>query len=107
MEPYFGASTRVADCNRWDRDPMWLQTLWKKQKKNFGLTGTMRKNCIHKVPILQKYDLEKKDVPRGVLNIVLLIKIISKDGRISNQTKLALMFMAIGNNYETVTIYDR
>ena len=50
---------------------------------------------------------KKKDVPRGVLNIVLLIKIITKDGRIPNLTKWALMFMAIGNNYETVTIYDR
>ena len=87
--------------------PNVVTDLVEKVKKNFGLTGTMRKNRIHKVPILQKYDLEKKDVPRVVLNIVLLIKIISKDGRIPNQTKWALMFMAIGNNYETVTIYNR
>ena len=94
MEPYCSASTRVADRDRgMGQGPNVVGDLVEKAK-NFGLTGTMRKKRIHKVTILQKYDLEKKMSLE--INIVLHIQMMSKDGRIPNLSMWAPMCMVLG-----------
>jgi hypothetical protein len=35
-----------------------------------GLTGTIRQNRLHRVPLTKKKDLEKRDVARGTMSAV-------------------------------------
>ena len=65
-------------------------------------TGTVRQNCLNKVPVKKKATLEKKNIPRGTSDVVYredAVLVGWKDSKASNKHK--------GTSRSTCSRYNR